>query len=205
MAQKYKVFLDNNWVLFSNIPNSIRASQQQSTNKQKHKFASLQELHLELKKSGNLHIQSLDPRQAMIDFFQKFKFVRTAGALVQNEAMDQYLWMHRFGHLDLPKGKIEKGETELEAAIREVQEETGLEGSLTSEKKLGLTYHVYEMNGKSYFKENHWFKFKYHGADTLKPQIEEGIDAVFWLSANEWNARLNECYIGLKELLESTC
>lgn len=205
MPQKYKVFLDNNWVLFSNIPNSINASQQQSTNNLKSQLASFQELQFELKKSGNLHIQSPDPYQAMKDFFQTFKFVRTAGALVQNEEADQYLWMHRFGHLDLPKGKIEKGETELEAAIREVQEETGLEGTLTSEKKLGLTYHVYEMNGKSYLKENHWFKFKYQGPDTLKPQIEEGIDAVFWLTANEWNARLTECYIGLKELLESTC
>jgi 8-oxo-dGTP pyrophosphatase MutT (NUDIX family) len=205
MPQKYKVFLDNNWVLFSNIPNSITASEQKSMNNHKLQIASFQELQYELSKSGSILIQSSDPYLAMKEFFKSFKFVRTAGALVQNNATDQYLWMQRFEHLDLPKGKIEKGETELEAAIREVQEETGLSGQLTSEGLLGLSYHVYEMKGKSYLKENHWFKFRYQGQDALIPQKEEGIEAVFWLSEKEWKGRLEECYLGLKELLERTC
>lgn len=192
-------------MLFSNITDSITSTEQLSTNNQKLQIASFQELQFELRKTGPLHIQSEDPYEAMIDFFKSFKFVRTAGALVQHMTMDQYLWIQRFGHLDLPKGKIEKGETELEAAIREVQEETGLEGPLALERKLGSTYHVYEMNGKSYLKENHWYKFKCQGQESLKPQVEEGIEAVFWLTDNQWRARLDESYIGLKELLESTC
>jgi 8-oxo-dGTP pyrophosphatase MutT (NUDIX family) len=141
----------------------------------------------------------------MSTFFESFKFIRTAGALVQNENEDAYLWIYRFGHLDLPKGKIEKGETELAAAIREVHEETGLSGRLTSERILGLTYHVYVMKGKSYWKENHWFAFQYVGQDSVVPQTEEGIEAVFWLQKKDWYARLNESYAGLKALLEGTC
>ncbi len=192
-------------MLFSNITDPAIPSARQYTDKHKIQFASFQELQFDLRKSGNMNIQSSDPHQAMKAFFKSFKFTRTAGALVQQFATDQYLWMQRFDHLDLPKGKIEKGETELEAAIREVKEETGLEGPMTLEMKLGLTYHVYEMKDKAYLKENHWFKFYHRGQDALKPQIEEGIDAVFWLSENEWKTRLDECYIGLKELLESTC
>jgi len=113
--------------------------------------------------------------------------------------------MRRFYHLDLPKGKIEKGENELQAAFREVQEETGLNGELLLERELGQTYHVYEMKGKSYLKENHWFALNYTGETNITPQTEEGIESVFWLEESSWKSRLTECYEGLKELLQSTC
>ena len=61
------------------------------------------------------------------------------------------------------------------------------------------------MKGKSYWKENHWFGFQYVGQDSVVPQTEEGIEAVFWLQKKEWYARLNESYAGLKALLEGTC
>ncbi len=39
----------------------------------------------------------------------------------------EYLLLHyAAGHWDLPKGKIEKGETKEQAALRELEEETGL-------------------------------------------------------------------------------
>ncbi|MHB8361883.1 MAG: NUDIX domain-containing protein, partial [Thermoplasmataceae archaeon] len=39
----------------------------------------------------------------------------------------EFLFLKRMeGFLDLPKGHIEKGETEKEAALRETKEETGL-------------------------------------------------------------------------------
>jgi hypothetical protein len=42
---------------------------------------------------------------------------------------------------------------------------------------------------------------RYQGSLELKPQTEEGIDAVFWLAQTEWKNRLNETYTGLAELL----
>jgi hypothetical protein len=198
MAQKYKVFLENNYILFTDqdhqLPHWVGLPPQ-----------SYQMLSEAFKDESCIQVLADYPQAAMHHFFGAFKQIRTAGALVQKMNEDAYLWIHRFGHLDLPKGKIEKGETALAAAIREVKEETGLSGQLTFERILGHTYHVYEMKGKSFWKENHWFALQYEGQDSLVPQIEEGIEAVFWLQKKDWNARLNESYAGLKSLLESTC
>jgi 8-oxo-dGTP pyrophosphatase MutT (NUDIX family) len=198
MAQKYKVFLENNYVLFTDqdhqLPHWVGLPP-----------ISYKLLSKALESESCVQVIAHDPKVAMQHFFAAFKQVRTAGALVQKRNEDAYLWMHRFGHLDLPKGKIEKGETALAAAIREVKEETGLSGLLTFEGILGRTYHVYEMKGKSYWKENHLSAFQYEGQDSVVPQTEEGIEAVFWLQKKDWYARLNESYASLKALLEGTC
>ena len=54
---------------------------------------------------------------------------KSAGAVVffNGENGPEYLLLlYEAGHWDFPKGGIEEGETELDAAIREVREETGL-------------------------------------------------------------------------------
>jgi bis(5'-nucleosidyl)-tetraphosphatase len=54
---------------------------------------------------------------------------RSAGAIVVHRSDDklEYLILHYpAGHWDFPKGNVEKGESELDAAIREIGEETGL-------------------------------------------------------------------------------
>ena len=131
--------------------------------------------------NGNQICFSDTPFDTMRQFFMYFKWIRTAGALVQIAWQDQYLWIERFGHLDLPKVKIEKGETDLDAAIREVQEETGLLGNFKFQHEIGKTYHCYEMKDKSYLKENIWFALEYEGSTTVTVQTEEGIEAAFWL------------------------
>lgn len=198
MLQKYKVFLETNYILFSDTDQQLR-------NWSGNYPVSIAALSNKFKAQLCYQVIDKNPEAAMHLFFAAFKYIRTAGALVQKINEDAYLWIYRFEHLDLPKGKIEKGETELAAAIREVQEETGLSGHLTSKGILGLTYHLYEMKGKSYFKVNHWFNLVYQGPDALVPQKEEGIEAVFWLSKKVWRTRLHECYPALKECIESTC
>lgn len=53
---------------------------------------------------------------------------RSAGAVVFTEGAEpEYLLLHyTAGHWDFPKGNIEAGETEKQAAIREIREETGI-------------------------------------------------------------------------------
>ncbi|MFN3621398.1 MAG: bis(5'-nucleosyl)-tetraphosphatase [Nitrososphaerales archaeon] len=54
---------------------------------------------------------------------------RSAGAIViyKSDSVVEYLILHYpAGHWDFPKGNVEKGESELDAAIREITEETGL-------------------------------------------------------------------------------
>lgn len=150
---------------------------------------------------SGFQIISVTPLLSMNSFFAAFKSIRTAGGLVEDKQTRSFLWMTRLGILDLPKGKIEKGEDTLTAAIREIQEETGLSGHFAPVKPLHSTYHVYKFKDRSIFKENHWFYLTYIGSTAVQPQIEEGISAVFWLVEAQWRQRLQETYPGLREML----
>lgn len=111
-----------------------------------------------------------------------FKNVPAAGGFVKNFD-DEVLIMFRRGKWDLPKGKIDKGETPEDAALREVQEETGLD-RLLIRKELGSTYHTYWMKGKHVLKRTYWYEMKHVSREAAKliPQIEEDIVEVKWMS-----------------------
>lgn len=196
MAQKYKVFLEGNYILFTELPCDL-------PNWQGSLPFTYDELLSSFESSAAYQVVGTAPKALMTTFFKHFKHLQTAGALVKQEDSDAYLWMQRLGHLDLPKGKIEKGEEKLQAAIREVREETGLSGTFAVHAELPATFHVYSFKGKSVFKTNHWYHFMYNGSTDTTPQTEEGIAAVFWLQQKEWQARLNETYLGIRDLLEA--
>jgi 8-oxo-dGTP pyrophosphatase MutT (NUDIX family) len=112
------------------------------------------------------------------DWEQAFTTLRTGGGLVVNEA-GQFLLIHRLGRWDLPKGKLDEGETTDAAALREVEEETGV-APLVLERPLLVTYHTYEHHGELILKENHWYLMRTTFRGTLKPQTEEDIEACIW-------------------------
>ncbi|GAA5084936.1 NUDIX domain-containing protein [Chryseobacterium ginsengisoli] len=112
--------------------------------------------------------------------FQKlFRIIEAAGGIVNNPEGD-ILFIKRLGKWDLPKGKMEKGESREESAIREIEEETGL-ANVELVQFINTTYHIYvERNGDKVLKCTHWFEMNFDGEDTSKPQIEEGITEVAW-------------------------
>lgn len=66
---------------------------------------------------------------------------RSFGAVVVDEKGRYLLVKHRYGgHWDFPKGHMEGDESPLEAAMREVLEETGLELELFGEHVLKSAY-----------------------------------------------------------------
>lgn len=194
MAQKYKVFIESNYIVFTEIDLGLPNWPHQAPIV----FEDLAHL---VGNSSGFQIISLTPLLSMNSFFAAFKSIRTAGGLVEDKQTRSFLWMTRLGFLDLPKGKIEKGEDTLTAAIREIQEETGLCGHFEPVKPLHNTYHVYKFKERSIFKENHWFHLNYSGSTLVQPQTEEGISAVFWLDEAQWRQRLQETYPGLREML----
>ena len=110
------------------------------------------------------------------EFFKKFTLVQAGGGLVTNDNKE-ILLIHRRGKWDLPKGKLDKGETIEECALREVIEETGLK-KVKLEAPLLITYHTYHEGTKFVLKESHWYSMKAPGNQTLTPQTEEDITEI---------------------------
>ena len=93
---------------------------------------------------------------------------------LKDQSRERLLW-------SLPKGHIEEGETPEQAAVREVQEETGIESEIA--KELGVINFWFMAGGNRIHKTVHHYLFKETGGK-LAPQLTE-VDDVGWFPLNE--------------------
>jgi hypothetical protein len=133
-------------------------------------------------------------------FNRKIPIVTAGGGLVHNDK-DETLFIFRNGKWDLPKGKVDKGETIEEAAIREVEEETGVK-ELKIEKFLSITYHIFKRNGNYKLKETYWYQMKTNYKGKLVGQCDEGIEKAVWKKDEKITKALKNSYQNIKSLLE---
>jgi len=106
-------------------------------------------------------------------FWKKFNLIQAGGGLVNNGAQ-AWLFMFRRGKWDLPKGKLDAGETLEQCAIREVGEETGL-SAVRLDAPLLVTYHTYDENGKHILKETHWYRMSVPDGQAAIPVPDERV------------------------------
>lgn len=112
--------------------------------------------------------------------------IASAGGLVCNR-FQHILLMFKRGKWDMPKGRVEIDQPKDTAALREVNEETGLNISkLTIRGKLVSTWHTTRHGDVKYLKKTHWYLMDYDGDDDdTKPQIEEGIIECRWVHISD--------------------
>lgn len=134
-------------------------------------------------------------------FFKKFTPVRAAGGFVLNENK-AVLMMFRRGKWDLPKGKMDKKETFEECAIRETEEETGLE-KITLISPLITTYHTYHEGTRYILKETKWFRMKVNGEQKLIPQAEEQITKLEWVEKKNLKNYMQNSFPSVKDVLQA--
>ena len=134
-------------------------------------------------------------------FFKKFTLIQAGGGFVQNNN-NEVLMMFRRGKWDLPKGKMDKKETFEECAIRETEEETGLE-KITLISPLITSYHTYHEGTRYVLKETKWFKMKANGEQTLKPQTEEQITKLEWVSKADLKKYIDNSFPSVNDVLEA--
>jgi 8-oxo-dGTP pyrophosphatase MutT (NUDIX family) len=131
----------------------------------------------------------------------KKKTIVAAGGLVSNDA-GELLLMYRRGFWDLPKGKLDEGETIEACAVREVREETGLT-NVQLGKLVGITYHEYfdEWNKCEVIKETHWFAMHARGTQQLVPQHDEDIEDIKWVAQKDVTSYLQHTYKNIVDII----
>ena len=135
------------------------------------------------------------------DLLLHFKLINAAGGVVKNNK-GEILFIFRMGKWDLPKGKIEKGESIEKAAIREVEEECGI-GKIKITGKLNPTYHVYELKGKEIIKKTYWFSMKTSDNSIPKAQLEENISEVCWIKKKDIKTLLKNTYPSIADVVDN--
>ena len=140
-----------------------------------------------------------DEDKLLKKFLKKLPNVVAGGGKVFNDHGD-ILFIYRNDKWDLPKGKIEGNETIEKTAIREVTEETGVNG-LEIIKPLETTYHIFKRNGKHRIKVTYWFEMKTNFDGQLYAQEAEGITKVEWLNKEQTTEALENSYANIKLLI----
>lgn len=145
-------------------------------------------------------LSSDDEKQLFKDFKSLFKRIDAAGGIVFNPKRE-ILLIYRRGYWDLPKGKIDKGEKKKAAAIREVQEETGLD-QVEIISKFQKTYHTYRLkDGRRILKYTYWYLMQTQEAE-LTPQAEEDIEQAVWMTKEDFLAKGLSSYGNIMGLLK---
>ena len=129
---------------------------------------------------------------------KKLPVVQAAGGLVYNNKRE-ILFIYRNSKWDLPKGVLEKGETFEEAAIREVEEETGVQ-NLEIRSFIAKTYHVFKRNGEFKLKITYWYEMYTESKVELVPQAKEGIKKAKWKNFEKSQKALQGSYENIKLL-----
>ena len=129
-----------------------------------------------------------------------YHFIEAAGGLVKTPG-GELLFIHRLGVWDLPKGKAEAGETPEQTALREVEEECGVQ-NLSLSCKITDTYHTYQMKGKWILKRTHWYAMSLPDKQMLTPQLEEDILAAEWIKPERLPEIMQNTYPSIVEVIK---
>ena len=199
----YKVFIDNVPVFLSKSM-EIQSLNDNCVFVDYEGLSQLQTLLLPLDAQSyraGLCIHTPDVEALWTDFQSIYKHVSAAGGLVKNPA-GEVLFIYRLDTWDLPKGKLEKGESPQEGAVREVEEETGLT-NITCHDLSHISWHTYRRKGKDCLKKTYWYAMEVSGEQNLVPQTEEDITAVAWIKQEDFQKVYANTYGSIIDVLEA--
>ena len=191
--QIYKVFVDNRPVFFEINPSSTD------------EYLTVEEIRKGLKdfkKSDftELYIE-IESETTFTAVFEEHKYVEAAGGLVQLN--QNYLFIKRAGKWDIPKGKLEKGESPEEGAVREIMEECGITNPPIIKQHLINTWHVYTRKDKKHLKKTYWYLLMAADPSTnFTPQEDEDITEVQYFPKKAFDTIRKNTYNSIKEVLK---
>lgn len=155
-------------------------------------------LYRKLSRIDNLYVFHTDIEELRKAFNQCFIPLEAAGGLVRN-SKGEFLLIFRRGKWDLPKGKLNKGESFDHAALREVEEECGI-SDLQIKSPLLSTYHTYSYKDGIALKKTTWFEMIHKGNEKLSPEKEEDITEAKWIPKNQVAPYLDKSFPAIRDV-----
>ena len=147
---------------------------------------------------GDTFIHEVGENAVALALKETFRMAPAAGGIVVKDG--KFVSIVRKGIPDLPKGHIEKGETPEAAALREVEEETGI-SSLQIVKELPPTWHCYLEHEVWTLKRTYWYLMSTSETIQTKPQTEEGITEIKLIGNEEIEDFLKNTFRSISEIL----
>ena len=144
-------------------------------------------------------VEDISPDILMKKLQTLFRRIDAGGGVAYNE-QGEILMIYRRGKWDLPKGKLDEGETIDECALREVKEETGLK-KLTLGPKICDTWHIYMQKKEQILKRTAWYKMAGTATDKLRPQKDEQIMEAKWVKEQNIAPLAAQSYEAVRDVL----
>jgi ADP-ribose pyrophosphatase YjhB (NUDIX family) len=199
MAQMYKVFVNQKEIILTSTApkgKGVKVLPLKST-----PFKNIIRI-IRTTRVKRLYLTHDNPKKLLSGFKKKLPVTIAAGGVVQHEE-GKLLFIYRKKRWDLPKGRVDKGETLEGAAKREVKEETGVK-KIKVGKPAGVTYHVFKRNNRYQLKETHWFFMKTSYEGVLTPEIKEDITKATWKNKSKTAKAIKNTYPNIEDLFDKS-
>lgn len=197
----YKIFHENKALIFPKIQGDslkLDAMLQESDRYDAELLCDFFPEWLDDRDPGDTFIHEVGENAVALALNETFKMAPAAGGVVVKDG--KFVSIVRKGIPDLPKGHIEKGENPEQAALREVEEETGI-GKLHIVKELPSTWHCYMEREEWRLKCTYWYLMESEETIQPKPQTEEGITEIKLIGNEEIEDFLKNTFRSISEIL----
>ena len=197
----YKIFYEQRALIFPNIEENsldLDATSPQLETYEVEKIHNFLRQWLVVPLQEDVVIDKVSPEVLSAALLRTFRLAPAAGGVVMVDG--QFAAIERHGIPDLPKGHIEEGEDAATAALREVEEETGLSG-LSLVRQLPTSWHCYLYEDEWRLKPTYWYLMHTDDPDHIQPQTDEDITEVTFLGAYDLEWFLKNTYRSIAETL----